>query len=167
MSAPLLKNLSAFNLIKRGCIWQFRQRIAGSVRSCQFSDNKSNNNDFQAEDNVSNNSLNTKVAETDDIEIHDTKEIKEPADLQAEVSSYAKAFEKLEEVRVNIDKKPESKLANKSFNTLLRQSKLIQLGEASGNVVVGEISEVQDEDLYIDFGGKFPCVCPRPKLDSW
>ncbi|CAL8080350.1 unnamed protein product [Calicophoron daubneyi] len=50
-----------------------------------------------------------------------------------------------------------------SFATLLRSSPFVQLGNFDGREVLGVVIEnVNDTDLYIDFGGKFHCVCPQP-----
>jgi len=50
-----------------------------------------------------------------------------------------------------------------TFASLLRNCKLTQSGDLVGKTVVGRVYHVVDEDLYIDFGHKFGCVCPRPR----
>lgn len=50
-----------------------------------------------------------------------------------------------------------------TFAKMFRQSKFVQLGDLKGRLLSGRIVDVVDDDLYVDFGGKFHAVVQRPK----
>jgi hypothetical protein len=50
----------------------------------------------------------------------------------------------------------------KNFAQLFKESKFVQLGNLENKYLIGRIADVVGDDLYIDYGGKFYCVCKRP-----
>ncbi|XP_077968946.1 small ribosomal subunit protein bS1m-like isoform X1 [Styela clava] len=84
-------------------------------------------------------------------------------------TSFAKAFEEQEKIKEDLNlisthkvpKEIDTKTA--SFATLLRYSPFISLGDFQGKQLYGRVVEVLDDNLFIDYGGKFLCVCKKPR----
>ncbi|VVC93624.1 unnamed protein product [Leptidea sinapis] len=80
-----------------------------------------------------------------------------PTEESNKVGGFAKAFEKQSQI-VDQDKF----IPSATFASLLRNSKLVDLGDPVGKIVIGKVFHTVEDDLYIDFGWKFHCVCTRP-----
>ncbi|KAG5677890.1 hypothetical protein PVAND_007607 [Polypedilum vanderplanki] len=85
--------------------------------------------------------------------------VEEKSEEDKKISGFAKAFEKFSKPHIEeeISKEPDL-----PFATLFKNSKFVELGDPEGKIVVGKIFHVVEDDLYIDFGWKFHCVCTRP-----
>lgn len=54
----------------------------------------------------------------------------------------------------------------KSFSHLLRESSFIGIGDYVGRHCYGTVVEVADSSLFVDYGGKFLCVCKVPRKSN-
>ena len=53
-----------------------------------------------------------------------------------------------------------------TFAKLFKESKFVSMGRLEGKDFVGKIVDVVGDDLYVDYGGKFYCICKRPEKKS-
>ena len=61
-----------------------------------------------------------------------------------------------------INQKNENEMEKKSFARMFKESKFVALGDMENKYLIGKIVDIVGDDLYIDYGGKFNCVCKRP-----
>ncbi|XP_014608615.1 PREDICTED: 28S ribosomal protein S28, mitochondrial [Polistes canadensis] len=101
--------------------------------------------------------LNKSDESISNIESNEMKFLKDLAQPEVKLSGFAQTFDKFSQIDTPIKTKEPA-----TFISLLRQSEFMNLGDPEGKRVVGKIFKTINDDLYIDFGWKFHCVCTRP-----
>ncbi|KAL2748367.1 hypothetical protein V1477_003010 [Vespula maculifrons] len=116
----------------------------------KFSDEKVKNESDESIEDLSSISISN-------IESNRMESDKDLTQSEVKLSGFAETFKKFSQI--DEPKEPEKLL---TFATLLRRSEFMNLGDPEGKKVVGKIFKTVNNDLYIDFGWKFHCVCHRP-----
>jgi len=116
------------------------------------------------------------LCSSDSTDISDSAEaIASTSPVQPSSSASKSGLEKALRMFERVEEKSESENVQSSmtvddkpvsFASMLRRSKLIGIGKPQGRVVVGTVFEKMNDDLYIDFGGKFHCVCKAPRSNT-
>ena len=149
---------------KFSSIFRFKWPSLQLLNVAQFSSMKESDDNVES---VTESCSNDNSLTSDDKPVASSPEL--PPSSQAK-SGLEKAIQMFERVDMSMKENvPSSKTDDDkpvSFATMLRRSKLIGIGKPEGRVVVGTIIETMNDDLYIDFGGKFHCVCKAPRTNA-
>lgn len=52
-----------------------------------------------------------------------------------------------------------------TFAQMFKESQFVNLGDMENKYLIGKIVDIVGDDMYIDYGGKFNCVCKIPLTD--
>ncbi|XP_071942152.1 small ribosomal subunit protein bS1m-like [Antedon mediterranea] len=95
-----------------------------------------------------------------------SSDVNEHSKLGGFAQAFAKFTDRLEEQYKAAALARDEPTKHQSFATLFRNSAFVNLGNIKGQIVIGKIFHIVEDDLYIDFGGKLHCVCERPSENA-
>ena len=157
MAMIIRSKFSAAFRIKWPSVW--------SLTAAKFSSVKETGDNVDLESNLcsSDNSVKSDSAETISSPVQPSSD-----EAKSGLEKAIRMFERVEEMSASGSVQTSMTDDGKpvSFASMLRRSKLIAIGKPEGRIVVGTIIETMNDDLYIDFGGKFHCVCKAPRSNA-
>ncbi|EZA61863.1 28S ribosomal protein S28, mitochondrial [Ooceraea biroi] len=111
---------------------------------------------FSTDKNSDGESKGSSTSEFPEVETRNVENTGE-SESDLKLSGFARSYEKF--THIDDPKEPERP---QTFASLVRNSKFVDLGDPEGKIVIGKVFHVVGDDLYIDFGWKFHCVCRKP-----